>query len=88
MVELGHFLVCLALVVTLAYQQRLHVRQNALRDKEWALERGALLTRIQHPEVIVSQAREIEVPDEEFLTAEPDEIDLVGKVQTGNGNGD
>lgn len=86
MTEIGHFLVCIALVAALAYQQRLHVRQNTEREKEWALERGALLTRIQHPEVIVSQERV--VPDEEFLTAEPDEIDLVGSVVTGDGNGD
>jgi len=88
MIELGHFLICLALIAVLAYQQRLHARHIAEREKEWALERGALLQRIQHPEVIVSQAPEREVPDEEFLTAEPDEIDLVGSVQTGSPNGD
>lgn len=81
-------LICVALVAALVYQQHLHTRQTSERDKEWALERGTLLTRIQHPEVIVSQAQERVVPDEEFLTAEPDEIDLVGSVVTENHSGD
>jgi len=43
-------LVCLTLVAALVVEKR----QNALKEKEWALERGALLQRIQAPEVAVA----------------------------------
>ncbi|HEX6456239.1 MAG TPA: hypothetical protein VF009_06935 [Solirubrobacterales bacterium] len=48
-------LVCLALIVALVIEKRL----NSQREKEWALERAALLQRIQAPEREVARfARE------------------------------
>lgn len=73
-----------ALLILLAYKER----QWELREKAWALERAALLTRIQHPEVFQPPA--VEVPREtpaEILEPETDEIDLVGTVVDGNGDG-
>jgi hypothetical protein len=49
-------LICLALVAALVYEKH----QNATREKEWALERGALLQRIQAPEVAVYENNERE----------------------------
>lgn len=61
--------------------------QNSERG-EWALERGSLLNRIQHPTVIPPPQRE-EAPDLslEAELAELDEIDLIGTVQDGSENG-
>lgn len=73
-------LLSLAVIVALSYALRGERLQNAAREKEWALERSALLTRIQHPEIIIGQAQERPTPDEELMTAEPDEIDLVGTI--------
>lgn len=72
-------LVCVALVGLVVWERR----QNVTREKEWALERGALLTRIQHPEFVVAPAEEVR-PDEEHFTSEPDDIDLVGTIQNGD----
>lgn len=41
---------CVLLVAALIYEKRI----NTVREKEWALERGALLTRIQRPEWVPS----------------------------------
>ena len=73
-------------LAALAYEKH----QNAEREKEWALERGALLQRIQHPEIIVGQAQEQVIPDEVLRDIEADESDLVGEIVIGseNGNGD
>lgn len=86
--------ICLALVGLLGYQQYLHARQTDQREKEWALERGALLNRIQHPEIVPAL---ISAPDEQladddsgFYTAHLDDIDLVGTVvnRTDDDDGD
>lgn len=54
-------IICLALVGALVYA----VRQAATDRKEWALERGALLQRIQAPErAVIEQAG---VPEREPL---------------------
>jgi hypothetical protein len=71
-------------IAALVYEKR----QNTTREKEWALERGALLTRIQHPEFVVAAPEQPVTPDEDFLTSEPDDIDLVGTISTGSENGD
>jgi hypothetical protein len=42
-------LASLCLIAALVYEKR----QNSLREKEWSLERAALLQRIQAPEVAV-----------------------------------
>lgn len=58
------------------------VRQDVEREN-WAKERQLLLTRIQHPE-IVAQVEQPTISDDEFMTAaEPDDIDLVGTVVSG-----
>lgn len=47
----------LAIIVVLALLALVYEkRQNGVREKEWALERAALLQRIQAPEVAVYQA--------------------------------
>lgn len=43
-------LICLCLIAALVYEKR----QNATREREWSLERGVLLQRIQAPEVAVA----------------------------------
>ena len=42
--------ICLALVAVLLCEKR----QNSQREREWSLERGALLQRIQAPEVAIA----------------------------------
>lgn len=44
-------------------QQILHARATERREKEWALERGALLQRIQSPEQAVISHAITEPPD-------------------------
>lgn len=50
--------------------------------EEWTKERSELLTRIQHPQVLLGPQGEVK-PDEEYFTSEPDDIDLVGVVVSG-----
>lgn len=57
-------LICLALVAALVYEKR----QNAGREKEWSLERAALLQRIQDPETAVADFASA-VADEELQYA-------------------
>lgn len=47
----------------------------AQERSEWRSERRELMTRIQHPEVVISEPVERDVE-----LAEPDEINLVGAV--------
>ncbi|HZN10474.1 MAG TPA: hypothetical protein VFC61_02285 [Blastocatellia bacterium] len=44
-------LTCVFLALVIVYL----LRQGAIREKEWALERGALLQRIQAPEAAVAE---------------------------------
>jgi hypothetical protein len=81
-------LVILALLVDRFALQRQHNKQTLARERTWDLERGALLTRIQHPEFVVATESAPVIPDEEYLTSEPDDIDLVGTISTGSDNGD
>jgi hypothetical protein len=82
-------LIYLAIIAALAIAALVYEkRQNSIDKKEWALERGALLTRIQHPEFVVAAPEQPVTPDEELLTSEPDDIDLVGTISTGTDNGD
>lgn len=76
-------IICGLLLAALLWRESRHSLHLAEREKTWDLERGALLSRIQHPEVI---------PVPETLTAgavelgehrEEDEIELVGTVQDG-----
>ena len=69
------------------YQQREHTKETAVREKEWALERGALLSRIQHPEVYYAQPTRDEIY-EGIASETEDEIDLIGTVVSGEMNGD
>jgi hypothetical protein len=50
-----------------------------LERKDWAHERSELLTRIQHPGLVVRPV-EPTSPDEELMPPEVDESDLVGLV--------
>lgn len=72
-------------IAALLYQQRQHNKATATREKAWDLERAGLLTRIQHPEIVVGEAQPVLIPDDQLRDAEDDEIDLVGTVQVGNG---
>lgn len=56
--------------------------------RDWTAERRLLLTRIQHPEIVVAPESAPAIPDEELLTSVPDDIDLVGTISTGSENGD
>ena len=73
-------LLCAALVGLIIYLLR---HQNDER-KDWSNERQLLITRIQHPEIVVSPPEKAR-PDEDFLTqGPPDDLDLVGTVQNGD----
>lgn len=76
-------LVIAALLVGLVIQEGFFQRER----RDWTRERQLLLTRIQHPEIVVSSPEE-RIPDEDHYTSEPDDIDLVGTVVTGTENGD
>ncbi len=85
MIELALVPITLGLIALVAWQQQ----QFGLREKEWTAERAELLTRIQHPErvpvaEVVAEGRETE----EIRPPESDDIDLVGTVQTFNGDKD
>lgn len=75
-------LICLALLLALVFQQR---GFNTER-RDWTKERQLLITRIQHPEFIVSTPEAPVIPDSEHLREEPDEIDRVGEIVNGNGD--
>jgi hypothetical protein len=75
-------LICLALLVYIAYQERGFQRE---RDA-FARERSEMMTRIQHPEFIVAPTMEEVIPDEVIL--EEDEIDRVGTIMNGTGDGE
>ena len=76
-------LLCVALVGLLAWERH----QNRAERAEWARERQLLLTRIQHPEIIVGEAQEQVVPDEVLRDLEADEMDLVGAIVNGEPDG-
>lgn len=50
----------IAVTVAFAALLYLQLRQTATREKEWALERGALLQRIQAPELAVTEHARVE----------------------------
>lgn len=75
------------LVVVVAFREWQHDRANQIREDAWRLERTGLLTRIQHPEIVVGEAQPVVIPDEQLRDIEADEIDFVGTINP-NGNGD
>lgn len=77
-------LICLGLLIFLAYKEN----QWKAREHDWGNERQLLITRIQHPEFIVSEPEKPTIPDEQHMTAELDEIDLVGKTIMNGSDGD
>lgn len=85
-------IICGLLVVALVYREAQHSKHVAGREKTWDLERGSLLTRIQHPEVIaIPRPVEIDgeqlVPGFEDVVPPQDDIDLVGTVVDGSEDG-
>jgi len=84
--------VCLLLVTALVHRETQHSRHVAERERSWDLERGALLTRIQHPE-IVHLPRPVEIDGEQLVPGfdeeikPKDDIDLVGTVVDGGEDG-
>lgn len=73
------------LVLALVYRETQHSKHVADREKTWDLERGSLLTRIQHPEVVMIP-RPIDVDGEKLVADDiekTDDIDLVGTVVDG-----
>jgi hypothetical protein len=79
--------ICAALLALVAWQKRSHDKFIGELMDAWRAERGTLLTRIQHPEFVVAPTEEV-IPDEEYLTVEADDVDLVGSIQTGEPDGD
>lgn len=80
--------VSFALLILLAYKER----QWEQRERAWALERAALINRIQRPDVYTPPAVEWQ-PEAESATAEltneaDDEIDRVGTVVGGRSDGE
>lgn len=77
-------IVAMAILAALfAYVLVRHERER----QEWSRERQLLLTRIQHPEIVLTPDDEPAVADEEIRNSElEDEIELVGTVVNGNGN--
>lgn len=69
------------------------LRHAASQEREWAAERRLLISRIQHPEVVQTPTEALAGLIDESLTQEirrpePDEIDLVGTIQSHRGDGD
>jgi hypothetical protein len=76
--------ICLALAGLLAFV----LAHSAAKERDWTRERQLLITRIQHPEIVIASPEKAEVADAEIRNEElEDQIDLVGTVQV-NGNGD
>jgi hypothetical protein len=69
-------LICAALLLALAFQQRSFNTER----RDWTKERQLLITKIQHPEFIISTPEAPVVPDSDLLREEPDEIDRVGEI--------
>lgn len=87
MIYLAFVLVIFGLIALAAWQ----LQHFGLREKEWATERSQLLTRLQHPEIVPPPVFPNVGPDEvtDFqvpLVPESDDIDLVGTVQTFDGD--
>lgn len=77
-------LLCAALLLALLVQQRVFNTER----RDWTKERQLLITKIQHPEFIVSTPEVPVIPDSEIINPElDDEMDMVGTIQVGN-NGD
>lgn len=75
--------ICFILTVLVGY---LIVRQDIEREN-WAKERRELITRLQHPEIVPQGETAEIIDDERFMTApQPDDIDLVGTVASGDEN--
>ena len=79
-------LLCAALIALIVYL----LRHAAAQEREWARERQLLISRIQHPEVPILVDRAMsdfgDVALDEAQEQEPDDIDLVGTVQTYDGS--
>lgn len=72
------FLLCAGWLITvLVFLIYLREREIS-HDKE----RNLLILRIQHPEIVTVDSPR--VPDEAYFTSEPDDIDLVGTIDTGD----
>ena len=87
MIELAPFIVILALLGFIVWRERQYDKQTQERELAFRLERAGLLTRIQHPEIIVGEAQEQVVPDEVLRDLEADEMDLVGAIVNGEPDG-
>lgn len=68
-------LICAALIALVVWERH----QSILRERLWIKERSLLLTRIQHPEIVIQDEA---LPPEPFYGNEPevDEIDMVGEI--------
>jgi hypothetical protein len=76
--------VCISLVAALIYA----LRQNGEKEREWARERHLLLTRIQHPEIVVPDLYAgLEEKPRAETPSEPDDVGLVGTIQGEDENG-
>lgn len=77
-------LLCAALIGLIVYL----LRHQAAQEREWARERQLLITKIQHPEIVQHVEDYSPSPHvvEEIRPPESDDIDLVGTVQTFDGN--
>jgi hypothetical protein len=86
MIELALVPIALGLIALIAWQQQ----QFGLREDRWAAERARLISQIQHPEIVQHVQDYSLTPEviEEIRPPEPDDIDLVGTVQTFDGPGD
>lgn len=82
MIVLG--IIVVVLLAAFLFRESQHAKHLSERERTWDIERGALLTRIQHPEVVpppqaaTETAGAVQVPP-----AEEDEIDLIGAVMDG-----
>lgn len=80
-------LLCATLIGLIVYL----LRHSAAQEREWARERQLLITRLQHPEIVPPVSEDWQHPeqtDPRPEVATTDEIDLVGTVQTFNGDSD
>lgn len=57
-----------------------------LREEAWVRERRELLTRIQHPRLVIPDADPVETGQPEVITPEVDDIDLVGTIVSNDGD--
>lgn len=85
----AYLLRCLTVQRKASDDQRSYLERAHMRERElWNSERSELLTRIQHPKLVVGLKGSDEEPRGRLSPLESDQSHLIGTVQAFDGNGD